>query len=263
MVLFLAATVAATLQASDVPLPRPRPAAPILPQVAVETPHGPATECDRRLADLAAFALRPSLQGPGQCGAEDLVSLTAVRLTDGKHVAVQPPATLRCEMAESLAAWVRDEVAPRLASTGGGLVVVQQDDAYECRLRNRAKSGKVSEHAHGLAFDLHSLVLADKSVLAPTDVNQPKGVRADLRESACRRFTTVLGPGEPAHDDHIHLDILQRRGGYRICSWEVREPAAVASAAPAATGAVPLPPARPAQLAAGRRGGEGSSRLNR
>src|SRR5689334_20901684 len=115
MLLLLAAAVGATLQASDVPLPRPRPAIPELPQVAVESPHGPATECDRRLADLAVFAFKPTIEGPGLCGAQDLVSLTGVRLAGGRQVTVQPPAMLRCEMAESLAAWVRDEAAPRLA----------------------------------------------------------------------------------------------------------------------------------------------------
>ncbi len=252
MVLLLAAAVAATLQAADVPLPRPRPVTPEVPQVAVETPHGPPTECDRRLAELAVFALKPNLQGPGQCGAEDLVSLTAVRLAGDRQVAVQPPAMLRCETAESFSAWLRDEAAPRLASIGGGLAAVQQDDAYECRLRNRAASGKLSEHAHGLALDLHAFVLADKSVVAPTDVNQLKHLRVDLRDSACRRFTTVLGPGEPAHDSHIHIDILERRGGYRICSWDVREPN-VAKAPPRneTTGAaVPLPPPRRQRKAA-------------
>lgn len=246
MVLLVAA-LAASVQASDVPLPRPRPAIPELPQVAIETPHGPPTECDRRLTDLAIFAFKPNIEGPGQCGGQDLVLLTGVRLANGKQVAVQPPALLQCDMAESLAAWVRDEAAPRLASKGGGLAVIQQDDAYECRLRNHAASGKVSEHAHGLAFDLHALVLADKTVVAPTDVYQPKDLRADLRESACHRFTTVLGPGEPAHDSHIHLDILQRRAGYRICSWDVREPTiAKAPAHNETTGAaVPLPPRRP------------------
>lgn len=233
--------------AADVPLPQPRPVIPELPQVAIETPHGAPTECDRQLSDLAVFTLKPTIRGPGQCGAEDLVSLTAVRLTSGKQVAVQPSAMLRCEMATSFATWVRDEAVPRLASTGGGLATVQQDDSYECRLRNRAASGKVSEHARGMAIDLHALVLADKTIVAPTDVNQPKDLRVALRETACRRFTTVLGPGEPAHDSHIHLDILQRRGGYRICSWEVRDATVAKAPARNETGgaAVPLPPPRP------------------
>ena len=267
MLVVIAAALLVAGQAAGVPLPRPRPADADAPSVAIETPHGEPTECDRRLALVAEFEPKPSLQGPRQCGGQDLVLLHAVRLPDRRRVAVQPPAMLRCEMAESFTSWVRDEVAPRVAEIGGGLSAVQQDSAYECRNRNRAASGKLSEHAHGLALDVKGLVLADKHILAPTDMNEPKALRASLRETACHRFTTVLGPGEPAHDSHIHLDIIQRRGGYRICSWDVREPvvAHIEPPKPADTEAaeaeidaepeqadladVPLPRPRPRRLA--------------
>ena len=40
----------------------------------------------------------------------------------------------------------------------------------------------------------------------------------DIRKAACPHFTTVLGPGsDPYHGDHFHVDVLQRKGGYRIC----------------------------------------------
>jgi len=40
--------------------------------------------------------------------------------------------------------------------------------------------------------------------------------------SACTRFSTVLGPGSDwYHEDHIHLDLTERRGNYRICQWDV------------------------------------------
>ena len=55
-------------------------------------------------------------------------------------------------------------------------------------------------------------------------MNVDKPLREALRDAACHRFTTVLGPGDPYHDGHIHLDVIQRRGGYRICQWDVREP---------------------------------------
>jgi hypothetical protein len=71
----------------------------------------------------------------------------------------------------------------------------------------------------------------------------PKDLRADLRASACERFTTVLGPGADAHHDgHIHLDIAERRQGYRICAWEVREPPPPPTEV---AEAVPLPTPRP------------------
>ena len=41
---------------------------------------------------------------------------------------------------------------------------------------------------------------------------------AAIRGAACLYFTTVLGPGSnAAHDDHLHLDVKARNGGYRIC----------------------------------------------
>jgi Extensin-like protein C-terminus len=45
----------------------------------------------------------------------------------------------------------------------------------------------------------------------------------------------VLGPGSDGyHESHIHVDLTERRGGYRICQWDIRtEPE------------VPLPRVRP------------------
>jgi hypothetical protein len=231
MLTLAAALALSSFAAADVPLPRSRPA---IPEdagiVSIETPHGLPTECDRRLDSVAAFEPKPSMAGPGECGGDDLVSVLGVLLPNGRRVEVKPAATLRCEMAESLASWIRDEVAPRVAEQGGGLAAVQQEDAYDCRNRNSASHGKVSEHAHGKAIDLRSFVLADKSTVVLTDVHASKELRSLFHDSACRRFMTVLGPGEPYHDEHIHLDIIERRGGHRICSWAVREPpSAIAS----------------------------------
>ena len=57
--------------------------------------------------------------------------------------------------------------------------------------------------------------LADKS-------NDP-AVAAALKDSACARFSTVLGPGSDGyHEDHVHLDLAQRHNGYKICQWSLR-----------------------------------------
>jgi Extensin-like protein C-terminus len=225
MFVLVAALAVSSLAAADVPLPRPRPA---IPEdagiVSIETPHGPPTECDGRLAGLAVFEPKPTMAGPGECGGDDLVSLSAVLLPNGRRAEIKPAATLRCEMAESLASWVRDEVAPRIVEQGGELAAVHQLDAYDCRNRDSAAHGKISEHARGKAIDLRGFVLADRSVVTLTDIYAPKELRTIVHDTACRRFMTVLGPGEPYHDDHIHLDVIARRGGHRICSWAVREP---------------------------------------
>jgi hypothetical protein len=64
-----------------------------------------------------------------------------------------------------------------------------------------------------------------------------------LRKSVCARFTTVLGPGSDGyHEDHVHVDLAERRGGYRICEWDIRTPEQAPAAEP---DAVPLPRPRP------------------
>ena len=50
-------------------------------------------------------------------------------------------------------------------------------------------------------------------------------MRESVLHSACARFSTVLGPGSDGyHEDHIHLDLMERRNNYKICQWDVWEP---------------------------------------
>jgi len=237
--------------AADVPLPRPRPPIASAPSpVAVTSDHGPPTDCDKRLAAMAVFTPKPTVTGPGACGGADLIALDTVLLPDGTRVAVTPAATLQCGMAESLAAWIRDAVVPQLAELNSPLRAVIEEDSYECRGRNRVVGAKVSEHGKGDAIDIRGFVLADGRKVVLTDVDAPKPLRQALEESACRRFTTVLGPGSDGyHEQHIHLDALVRHNGYRICEWDVREPAPPPTVAKAQ---IPLPPPRP-PLPAGTR----------
>jgi hypothetical protein len=235
-------------RAEPVPLPRPRPPIWVEPHTFAEAIAGldfnaadvtdQPTACDGRLAAMAEIEPMPRLIGPEACSGRDLVEVAAVLLPDQSRIAIKPPAMLNCGMAESLAAWLRDEAAPRAAALGSALTAIENYDSYECRPRNRVPGAKLSEHAHGDALDLRALHLADGRRIEPTDVHVDKPLREALRESACHRFTTVLGPGADAHHEgHIHLDVLQRRAGYRICQWDVREPPP----------AIPLPRPRPAE----------------
>ncbi len=251
LIAMLALVAGAGLAAAEqVPLPRPRPAlpaAPSAPETFAEAAAGldlsgitsDPTPCNRRLEAMGAIVLMPRLIGPGACGGEDMIELQAVRLPDDSRVDIRPAPMLRCPMAESLAAWLRDEVAPRLVATlGSPLSAVENYDSYSCRSRNRVAGAKLSEHAMGNAIDVRAFHLADGRRVAPTDVNVDEPLRTDLRDSACRRFNTVLGPGDPYHSAHIHLDIRERRGGYRICQWDVLPPSPPAAA-------IPLPRPRP------------------
>jgi hypothetical protein len=243
--------------AEDIPLPRPRPPVWLEPMSfreaagpdfnAAEVVSTPS-DCRLRLAAMAAIAPMPRLIGPGACGGRDLVELEAVLLTDHTRVGIKPAPVLRCEMAESLAAWIRDEAAPRVSALGAALRSVDNYDDFECRGRNRVFGAKLSEHGKGNAVDVRSFTLADGRVIGLTDTAVPKDLRTGLRASACQRFTTVLGPGADAHhDSHIHLDLAERRNGARICEWDVREPPPPTEVASAR---VPLPTPRPANLVA-------------
>jgi hypothetical protein len=217
-------------------------------------PPGAPSACQLRLAKLAEFRPLPAIVGPGECGAIDAVLLQSVILPDQVKVAVAPPATLRCTMAEEFARWLREDVAPAALKFGAPLRGIDEADSYECRGFNRVAGATLSEHGRANALDVRALRLANGTVIGLTDVNVAKSWREGLRTSACAHFTTVLGPGSDSyHEEHIHLDLAERRGGYRLCQWDVREPVAQADTpnpdtpriAPKVTEPVPLPRPRP------------------
>ena len=245
--------------AEPAPLPRPRPA----PPPAWAEPHsfreaaGPdfnsaavtakLTDCDERLAKVAAIEPMPRLVGPDACGGGDIVRLDSVSFAGQAPIELRPAPYLRCAMAESLTAWLHDEAAPRAAALGAALRSVETYDDFECRGRNRVNGAKMSEHGKGNAIDVRAFTLANGRLVTLTDMTVAKDVREDLRKSACARFTTVLGPGSDGqHEAHIHLDLAERHNGYRICQWDVREPPKPAEVASAAANHVPLPIPRPA-----------------
>jgi hypothetical protein len=216
--------------------------------------------CRLRLAKIAVFKPIAVLAGPGECGAVDAVLLERVILPDQAKVAIAPPATLRCAMAEEVALWLREDVAPAALKLGAPLRGLDNFDSYECRGRNRVHGATLSEHGRANALDVRALRLANGEVVGLTDVNVAKDWREALRGGACARFSTVLGPGSDGnHEEHIHVDLAERRGGYKMCEWEVREP--VKQTAETALNAeekaapleqpVPLPRPRPVASAAG------------
>jgi hypothetical protein len=234
-----------------VPLPRPRPAeAPgAKPETRAkpETAPGDKTEpdeaarppepttaatpepsaCRRALTEEVAIAPSiPDIHGPGGCGGDDLVRLEAVVLADKRRVAMTPAATLRCKMALAIADWVRTDVAPLAAGLGSPLTALDNYDSYECRGRNRVVGAQLSEHGRANALDVRGFKLADGRSIGLTDRTVPRELRETVLQSVCARFPTVLGPGSDwYHEEHIHLDLMERRNSsYRICQWNVWEP---------------------------------------
>ena len=195
------AVISSAAAAEDVPLPRPRPGPDFVPFAEIARPYfDPAelttepSDCRLRLEQFAVVDPLPRLIGPGECGGSDMVWLHAVLLPDKSRIAFNPPPVLRCRLAESVAAWVRDEVAPTLNVLGSPLRSIENYDSFECRGRNRVAGAILSEHGKGNALDVRSFKLANGQAIDPTDVNIAKEFRETLRQGACSRFMTVLGP---------------------------------------------------------------------
>jgi hypothetical protein len=72
---------------------------------------------------------------------------------------------------------------------------------------------------------VRALKLADGQSISLTDRTVSRGLRESVLHSVCARFSTVLGPGSDGyHEDHIHLDLMERHNNYRICQWNVWDP---------------------------------------
>lgn len=225
-----------------IPMPQPRPAeapqAETRDEAAKEAAEKPSDEPLKkaeppppsacRLALTEEIAIAPSvpdIKGPGGCGGEDLVRLEAIMLPDKRKVAVKPAAILRCKMASAIADWIRTDIVPIAAKLGSQLSDLDNFDSFECRGRNRVPGAQLSEHGRANALDVRAFKLVGGNQINLTDRTVAREVRESVLHSACARFSTVLGPGSDwYHEDHIHLDVAERRNNYRICQWNVWDP---------------------------------------
>jgi hypothetical protein len=229
-----------TVHSAAIPLPRPRPAeAPKAdsgkaePDKEAGEPEKPAepappqpSACRLALTeDIAIAPSIPDIKGPGGCGGEDLVRLEAVVLPDKRKVAVKPAAILRCKMATAIADWIRTDIVPIAAKLGSTVSDLDNFDSFECRGRNRVVGAQLSEHGRANALDVRAIKLVSGKSIYLTDRTVPRELRESVLHSVCARFSTVLGPGSDwYHEDHIHLDVAERRNNYRICQWNVWDP---------------------------------------
>lgn len=230
------------VHSAKIPLPRPRPEeAPKAldeappeedkpgadkPAEAAQPAQKPVSACRLALTEEIAIAPSiPDIRGPGACGGEDLVRLEAIVLPDKRKVTVKPAAILRCTMASAIADWLRKDMVPLATSLGSTIGELDNFDSFECRGRNRVIGAMLSEHGKANAIDVRAIKLANGQSIGLTDRAMSREVRERVLQSVCTRFSTVLGPGSDwYHEDHIHLDLAQRRNDYRICQWNVWDP---------------------------------------
>jgi hypothetical protein len=207
--------------------PKPPPTSPPSAQPTLEDNDTLRTQVlgSRRLMGEAL----PPINDDGGCMIVAPVRLSAIVLANGEKVTLVPPVVMRASLASAVADWVREDIAPA-APTGDRLATIEGVGAYQCRTRDSIAGAKMSEHAIGNAFDLHAFRTAEGKlfVIAPssTDPDDVKTFRAQLKKTACERFSTVLGPGSDAfHGQHLHVDLEVRRHGTHLCQWGADWPA--------------------------------------
>ncbi|WP_246026630.1 extensin family protein [Paracoccus luteus] len=165
----------------------------------------------------------PPVTDPGQrdCGIARPVRVDAIL----PGIPIDGGAVMRCDTARALARWMDQIVLPAAAHLPGAprIVGLVPGSTYQCRpVVGGGGAARLSEHATGNAVDIAGFRLDDGTTL-PVAPRQGRGDMAEafqnaVQGSACLFFATVLGPGSnDAHDDHLHLDIKARRGGFRLC----------------------------------------------
>ena len=145
------------------------------------------------------------------------------RVTGSTPVEIKPAATLACPIVSALDQWIATSVQPAAHKWFGQPVAeIKQISAYSCRGMNGQVGARISEHAFGNALDIAAFVLADgKRITVKAGWQgsaEEQGFLRDVQGAACDQFTTVLAPGSNRyHYDHIHVDLMRRASGRRIC----------------------------------------------
>lgn len=234
--------------------PAVRPIAPPAVSAEAVAPGALPALCAALVKEKAIIAERaPPVPVQAGCSLPVPVRFSGVRLSDGSMAAFSPPAIMRCEMVVAVANWVKEDLEPAAEALGSRIETVRVADSYACRPRNRRKGAQISEHGQGNAFDTYGFILADGRALTVKGKQMPVAFQSAMKASACRRFPTVLGYGSDGyHEDHIHVDLAQRRLDVRLCKWKID------SGTPAAATPAPPPPeSAPAQPAGGTPEGTG------
>jgi hypothetical protein len=148
----------------------------------------------------------------GNCSAINSVKLTDIGIPITNLAATQ------CSLARDFTVWAR--VAVQLAARevfGKSVTKVETMGSYSCRTVRGVVSNRLSEHAFANAIDVSGFVLSDGRRITVemgwnTDPDDSRFLHL-IRDSACKRFKTVLSPDyNAAHYNHLHFDM--GRGPY-------------------------------------------------
>lgn len=174
-----------------------------------QTPQGRACLASLGSAQANFTPLADQYYGAG-CSTLGTVRLGWLKGDEGRlDIANLGPVT--CPVASALQGWARygvDRAARQIL--GSPLARIETMGSYSCR--NVAGTNRLSAHATANAIDVAAFRLADgRRISILGDWNSPspqtRAFLRTVRDSACKRFGTVLTPEyNAAHRDHLHLE---------------------------------------------------------
>jgi hypothetical protein len=173
----------------------------------------PSGKCS---VDPRAFAVADAL---GDVGQGACIIPSAYRISEISGVKLSQAGTMNCATAGAFEHWLNATVQPAAHEIYGSRVTdVEIAATYACRPRNGKSGGKLSEHGFGNAIDVAGFTLANGEKIVVERDYYGSSFLKSVRKNACGTFNTVLGPGSDRHhNDHIHLDLANRRSGEAYC----------------------------------------------
>ena len=192
-------------EAETIPLPREHPRLfPASDRQRRATARPRRAECGS--PNLPYSSLKP-ITGPGECTAADVLAVdVCCGQTPRCHLAARNPALPNgggCGAMDNEGRGANDRFSRHVAAQHRSL------DPFDCRPRNGIAGAQISEHGRANALDVRSFTLTNGSIVELTNASVSKSLRERMRDSACVRFSTVLGNGADAyHDTHVHIDLI-------------------------------------------------------
>ncbi len=178
--------------------------------------------CEAELRKLGAvFDRQDPVRGENGCGIEAPYSIE--QIVPG--VSLSPASQLRCPTALALARWMEGVVVPATEALPAAVALARHQSrldlclpaAQQLRPPARCRNTPSATPSTSVGFEFEGREPIGVTPRTGKGSFEEAFQRA-VRAGACLHFTTVLGPGANAsHADHLHLDIIKRNRGYRLC----------------------------------------------
>lgn len=211
------------------------------PQELVEVPNVWSPEeisdakarCAVILKRIEAVAIAQSPIREGACGAPAPIQL--ISIGKSPEVAISPPATVTCELAEGLYTWLKNDLQPLAKrQLGADIVKIENMSDYSCRTAYGRAGHKLSEHGHANALDIRGFVTSTGKTAYVLE-NWGKPQREIVAELAAAKAAAEKAAAEKAAADKSAQDAqISNRGSLKTPPATPPVATASASGSPAA-----------------------------